>query len=301
MKEVKKMPRFKNGYLLFNGQAGQDSSEIALAKVVPTLATHCSQLTIVQTMSIEEFQEAILKTEAADVLFLLGGDGTLHTAIQVLETMKKVPAIGILPGGTCNDFARTLGIPLTLELAVESLVNGTVAPMDLSQINDRWFMNFAGVGLIADASENINPDLKSKYGKLSYFMSAIQSFKQSEPIPFQLHIDGVSYLEEAVMVLVMNGNSIGTHRFPLEIIDPSDGMLDIIVVQSSTMVAIREWYSLNQPHIVPDDLNNITHYRGKQISIKTSEPKKVDTDGEIYLETPLQIQLHPKKINFLIP
>ncbi|MET1012886.1 MAG: diacylglycerol kinase family lipid kinase, partial [Paenisporosarcina sp.] len=160
---------------------------------------------------------------------------------------------------------------------------------------------FAGVGLIADASENINPDLKSKYGKLSYFMSAIQSIKQSESIPFQLLIDGISYLEEAVMVLVMNGNSIGTHRFPLELIDPADGLLDIIVIQSSTIVAIREWYSLNRPNIVPDDLTNITHYRGQQISIKTNEPKKVDTDGEIYLKTPIQVQLHPKKIKFLVP
>jgi YegS/Rv2252/BmrU family lipid kinase len=295
------MPRFNHGYLLFNGMAGQESSEMALAKVVPILATHCKQLTIVQTMSVDEFQQAVISTENADVLFLMGGDGTLHTALQVLEKMNVVPVIGLLPGGTCNDFARTLEIPLTLEQAVDTLVNGEVTAMDVSQINDRWFMNFAGVGLIADASENINPDLKSKYGKLSYFMSAIQSFKQSEPMTFQLNIDGESYVEEAVMVLVMNGNSIGTHRFPLNMIDPTDGMLDVIVIQSSTMIAIREWYSLNQPNVVPDDLTNITHYRGQKISIKTSKPKKVDTDGEIYLETPIHIQMQPKKIKFLTP
>lgn len=295
------MPRFKHGVLLFNGHAGQDSAEQALSNVVPVIATHCHKLTIVQTLSPEEFKQACMDASYADVLFLMGGDGTLHTAVQVLEKIENFPIIGLLPGGTCNDFARTLGIPPFLKEAAEEIVNGVIKDVDLAQINEGLFMNFAGIGLIAEASENINPDLKGKYGKLSYFMSAFQSFKQSEPFPIHLEIDGITYKEQAVMLLVMNGKSIGTHRFPLDIIDPSDGQLDVVLIQSSTMTAIREWFSLSQPDVMPDDLMNVTHYIGKHIVIKTDEPKNVDMDGEIYLQTPVEIKVKPKAIRFLVP
>ena len=295
------MPRFKHGVLLFNGQAGQATAEQTLALVVPVIATHCHQLTIVQTFSAEEFKEACVKASYADVLFLMGGDGTLHTAVQVLENVDKFPIIGLLPGGTCNDFARTLGIPLSLKEAADQIANGIVKEIDIAQINDSLFMNFAGIGLITEASENINPDLKGKYGKLSYFMSAFQTFKQSEPFPIYLEIDGITYNEQAVMILVMNGKSIGTHRFPLDNIDPSDGVLDVLLIQSSTMLAIREWFSLAQPDVVPDDLMNVTHYSGKHIIIRTDEPKNVDTDGEIYLQTPVEIKIKPQSVQFLVP
>ncbi|EPD53114.1 YegS//BmrU family lipid kinase [Paenisporosarcina sp. HGH0030] len=295
------MSRFNHGVLLFNGQAGQDSEEEALSLVVPVIATHCHKLTIVQTLSPDEFKQACMDASYADVLFIMGGDGTLHTAVQVLEKIENLPIIGLLPGGTCNDFARTLDIPPFLKEAAETIVTGVVQDVDLAQINDGLFMNFAGIGLIADASENINPNLKEKYGKLSYFMSALQTFSQSEPFSIHLEIDGTTYNEEAVMLLVMNGKSIGTHRFPLDIIDPSDGQLDVVLIQSSTMAAIREWFSLNQPDIMPDDLKNVTHYTGKHIVIRTDEPKKVDTDGEIYLETPVEITVKPKSVRFLVP
>lgn len=295
------MPRFEQGVLLFNGQAGQESAEQSLSLVAPVLATHCHKLTIVQTLSVEEFKQACIDAAGADVLFLMGGDGTLHTAVQVLEHVENFPIIGLLPGGTCNDFARTLGISPSLQEAANEIANGLVQKFDIAQINEGLFMNFAGIGLITEASENINPELKEKYGKLSYFMSAFQTFKQNEPFPVHLDIDGISYHEEAVMVLVMNGKSVGTHRFPLEIIDPSDGVLDVLIIQSSTMLAIREWFSLAQPHIIPDNLSHVTHYSGQHIVIRTDEPKRVDTDGEIYMQTPIEIHVKPKFVQFLVP
>lgn len=295
------MPRFERATFLYNGKAGQATSEIALAEIIPTLAMQCKQLSIIQTLSPHEFQQECINASDNDVLFLMGGDGTLHTAIQVFNKVEHMPLIGILPGGTCNDFARTLNIPLSLSEAAISIVNGKIVDHDIAKINNNWYMNFAGVGLIVDASENINPDLKNKYGKLSYYISALQSFKESEPIPFTIEVDGHEYKENAVMALVMNGSSIGTHRFPLRDIDPTDGLLDVILIQTSTIIAIREWFSLNQPEVLPEHLQNVIHYSGKKVVIKTNEPKKVDTDGEIYLDTPITIDIHPRKIQFLVP
>ena len=295
------MPRFEKGVLVVNAEAGQSTAGHLLSLVVPALSRECRKLEIIQASSEEEFRTACIETAQEDILFLLGGDGTLHTAIQMLKEKDRMPVVGLLPGGTCNDFARTLGIPLSLSDAAEALVHGNVSEIDAAKINGHIFMNFAGIGLIAEASENIDPDLKARYGKLSYYFSAWQALKNSEPFKISLVIDGTHYTEEAVLMLVMNGNSIGTHRFPLETIDPSDGLLDIFLIQSSSINAIREWFSLSQTSPLTLDLVDVAHYNGTEVQIHTEEGKKVDTDGELYLTTPVSIEILPKAVRFLTP
>lgn len=296
------MPRFERSVLLYNGAAGASTNQEILPLVISALAGESKNLLLVQTETKEEFEAAcITYADSADVLFVAGGDGTVHSAVQALCTLDEAPVLGILPSGTCNDFARTLEIPLALGEAAEALVAGEVKRVDTALANQHSFLNFAGIGMITDASANIDPDLKERYGKLSYFMSALQTMRQAESFDVTLKIDGVYYSENAVAVLVMNGKSIGTHTFPLAEIDPTDGLLDIFIIQTSSIAAIREWFSLSQPGVATDDLEHITHFRGKNIVLTTEQEMEVDTDGEIYLTTPLDINIQPQHIKMLVP
>lgn len=296
------MPRFERSILLYNGAAGAATTDTVIPLAVPALARASKHLELIQTASPEEFEAACRNScNNADALFVAGGDGTVHIAVQVLSTMDAPPVLGILPSGTCNDFARTLEIPLLLDQAAETLAAGDIQDIDTAQINHRIFLNFAGLGLITDTSLNIDPDLKERYGKISYFMSALQTMRQSIPFAIHLEIDGVQSVEEGVAALIMNGKSIGTHMFPMDSISPSDGLLDVFIIQSSTLTAIREWFSLAKPDVTPDELEHIAHFQGQHIKIWTDEEKEVDTDGEIYLKTPLDIQIQPKKLQMLVP
>ncbi|PSL25070.1 YegS/Rv2252/BmrU family lipid kinase [Planomicrobium soli] len=296
------MPRFDRTVLLYNAQAGQSMSDAMISLTTPALAEESQAIELVQTNSPEEFTEACKQaSETADVLFVVGGDGTIHLAVQALSTLENPPILGILPGGTCNDFARTLEIPLTLDEAAAALVRGDIKEIDTARINGNAFLNFAGIGVITDASSNIDPHLKERYGKLSYFMSGLRSLRQAEPFTATVEIDGITHLEEGVLVLVMNGKSIGTHTVPLPLIDPTDGLLDVFIIQSSSISAVREWFSLSQPEILTDELEHVTHYQGRRISIRTEQEMDVDTDGEIYLKTPVEIKIEPKKLKMLVP
>jgi len=296
------MPRFERSVLLYNGAAGASTNQEILPLVIGPLAKASKNLTLVQTETKEEFEEACIRhADSADVLFVAGGDGTVHSAVQALCYLENAPILGILPGGTCNDFARTLDIPLALDEAAQALADGEIKNVDIALANNHSFLNFAGIGLITDASSNIDPNLKERYGKLSYFMSALQMMRQAESFVVNLEIDGIHYSENAVLVLVMNGKSIGTHAFPLAEIDPTDGLLDIFVIQTSSIAAIREWFSLSQPDITADELEHITHFKGKDIVLKTETDMDVDTDGEIYLKTPLEIKIQPQNIKMLVP
>lgn len=295
------MPRFHRSVLLYNGQAGASTSEELISLAVPVIARESKKLELIQTESEEDFIKACKATETADALFVAGGDGTVHLAVQALSEIENPPVLGILPSGTCNDFARTLQIPILLDEAAEELVRGDVKEIDTAQINGQSFLNFAGIGIITDASANIDAHLKEKYGKLGYFMGALQSMRQATPFSFTLDVDGTEFTDEAVLLLVMNGNSIGTHTFPLASIDPSDGLLDVFVIQTTSMAAILEWFSLSQPDTVPEELEHVNHFQGRQIIIRTAEEMDVDTDGEIYEKTPVKIAIQPKKLSMLVP
>lgn len=296
------MQKFKRSVLLYNGQAGASTAESVIAMAVPALASISEKLELVKTSNPEELIAACKKLAAdTDALFVAGGDGTIHDAVQALSDVADPPPLGIIPSGTCNDFARTLGIPMDLTLAAEALADSTVKEIDTANINGYSFLNFAGVGIITDASVNIDPHLKERYGKLSYFMSALQSMRQAEPFNMKISIDGVRHDENGVLALVMNGNSIGTHEFPIDSIDPADGLLDIFIIQNSSIAAIMEWFSLAKPNTHIEELEHIRQYQGKQIHIETETPMDIDTDGEIYLKTPAEIEILPKRLKMLVP
>ncbi len=296
------MAGFTHSVLLYNAKAGASTLDAVMGQAVPQLAASSKTLELIKTDSPEEMESACRSAaEHADALFVAGGDGTVHLAARVLSSIDNPPPLGILPSGTCNDFARTMNIPLYLDEAANSLSQGELKQVDTATINEGTFLNFAGIGLITDASVNIDPNLKERYGKLSYFMSAMQTMRQSELFDVSLSIDGQSYEEEAVLVLVMNGKSIGTHLFPMSDIDPEDGLLDVFIIQSSSFAAIREWFSLSKPHLTAEDLEHIIHLQGHDIDIRTNTPMDIDTDGEIYMQTPASIRVQPGKLNLLVP
>lgn len=296
------MPKFKRSILLYNGQAGASTPEAVIAMAVPALAAVSEKMELIQTNSPEEFRAACKELPVdVEALFVAGGDGTIHNAVQALSEVTAPPPLGIIPSGTCNDFARTLEIPMDLALAAEALIDGIIKEIDTANINNNFFLNFAGIGIITDASTNIDPQLKERYGKLSYFMSGLQSLRQTLPFPIHLKVDGVEHEENGVLALAMNGKSIGTHAFPMDSIDPSDGLLDVFIVQTSSIAAILEWFSLSKPDVPLEDLAHIRHYQGKKISLATEAPMDVDTDGEIYLQTPVDIEIMPKKLKMFVP
>src|SRR5690606_16410633 len=120
---------------------------------VPALAAASEKLVLVQTTSPEELAAACRDSIAgADAIFVAGGDGTIHDAVQALSEVPSPPPLGIIPSGTCNDFARTLEIPMDLALAAEALTDGIIKNIDTANINGFSYLNFAGIGIITDAS-----------------------------------------------------------------------------------------------------------------------------------------------------
>ncbi|WP_433746556.1 diacylglycerol/lipid kinase family protein [Falsibacillus pallidus] len=295
------MPEFKKGLLIYNGNAGNRDLAKNLQQTVPVLAEHLDELTLMKTKEAGDGERICREFGSQyDVLFIMGGDGTVHECINGVAALETPPVVGVLPGGTCNDFSRLLKVPQDLGAAAELAASGKVVQTDIGSVNNRYFSNFWGIGLISDTSENINASSKNLLGKISYYISAIQTVKEASPFSFTLTYDGQVLEDEAVMILVANGCFIGTNRVPLKKICADDGLLDILVIRNAGFALFKSLITQEEPTDMELEESDIIHLQAKEISVETDKPMKADMDGEVYDGTPARISIVPKKIPFIM-
>lgn len=252
------MQTFNRAIYLVNGNMDDAQIEQELNQTLPKLAASIKQLKIIQTNDLEELVSCSREAaEHIDLLIIHGGDGTIHQVINSIAPLPKRPTVAIIPGGTCNDFSRMLGLPQNLKKAAAVIADGKTASIDLGQYEDSYFLNFWGVGLIADASNNIDEDQKARLGVLSYFISTMRTVNQAEPFAFEMEIDGARLAGEAVMILVMNGRFIGTREFAGPDIRPDDGKLHVIFVKNSNLTSFKELLQIKQDKTVLSDLTEV--------------------------------------------
>lgn len=121
----------------------------------------------------DEIASDILRlAHEADALVLCGGDGTLNGAASaVIETGLPM---GILPMGTANDLARTLGVPDDLEKAADLIAAGGMRAIDVGLVNERPFFNVASIGMSVELARSLTPDLKRRWGRLGYAVAGMR-------------------------------------------------------------------------------------------------------------------------------
>src|SRR5215208_2938680 len=134
-----------------------------------------------------------------DAVFTLGGDGTAMEVVGCLSG-SGLP-VGILPGGTGNLIARTLGIPLDVRRAVPALLAGDEARIDLGRLGDgRRFAFAAGVGIDARMIEETSARLKLRLGVLAYAITAARAVLRRETFVARVVVDGEAHEREAAAV-----------------------------------------------------------------------------------------------------
>lgn len=295
--------RWKKGMLIYNKNAGNDKLERNLGGCLPVLAPHIDEFLILQTKQKGDACRYCFEYgEEMDVVFVLGGDGTVHECINGLSPLQKRPLFGILPGGTCNDFSRTLKIPQNVRQAAEALVNGKVRPIDIGKSNNDYFSNFWGVGLISDASNNIDEQEKSRFGKIGYLLSAVRTIGGNAPFSYKIEYDGNFIEGEAVMILVLNGCFIGTNLLPFPMIRPDDGLFGVAILENANLGAFLEIIAMKRSwtQSMSSD-SGVTYLQAGTLTIESKRPLDVDMDGENYRQTPSRIKVLAHHFSVLTP
>jgi diacylglycerol kinase (ATP) len=176
--------------------------------------------------------------EGVERLLVAGGDGTMHYAVQGLAGTSC--ALGVIPLGSGNDLAGTLGAPPDLDAAVERAVSGEIRRIDLVRVGETVSVSYAGVGFDSEVTRYAN-EVKFLRGPLIYFYSVIHTLITFVPPRMRVVWDGGEF-EGKVMFAVVNNLPRfggGMRIAPDARID--DGLLDLVIVKEipkSTLLSV---------------------------------------------------------------
>ena len=106
-----------------------------------------------------------------EAVVVAGGDGSLNHTVQLLAGTDT--ALGVLPLGTANVWAREIGIPLDIRRATDVLLHGETLRIDLGQANGRYFIAIAGVGFDASVTRMVRPATKRRLGMFAYIVAGV--------------------------------------------------------------------------------------------------------------------------------
>ncbi|MBI5974039.1 diacylglycerol/lipid kinase family protein [Staphylococcus canis] len=297
--------RYKHGLLFYHQHSGLNKIHEGLGEVTTALTQLCQRFSIQLSENegdIEKYCREIKENqnpENIDVLFILGGDGTVNELINgVLQNELDIP-IGVIPGGTFNDFAKTLNLSPKAGQASEDLLSATPESYDVIKIGDRYALNFAGVGLMVQNAENVEGKSKDIFGKLSYVTSTLKTL--ANPIEFEYHleIDGETYTGTTAMILIANGRFIGGTKVPMSEISPSDGQLETFIFNSHSISILKDLFSLKDSMTWNEIPENIQFIPSHKITMKTDPEMSVDVDGEINITTPITLEVVPNAVRLL--
>jgi diacylglycerol kinase (ATP) len=234
-----------------------------------------------------------------DAVFTLGGDGTVMEVIGTLAH-SDIP-IGVLPGGTGNLIARVLGIPLGVGKAVDVLLDGDEARIDLGSIGGHRFAFAAGVGVDATMVESTTPILKGRFGILAYFWTGARAALKHERFTVTATVDGTRHERLATMVMVANFGAVFRDLITLGPgIRQDDGLLDLCVFSPKGLRdSVRVTWRLLRKDFRTDPC--MLYTAGRSLRIETDPPRPVQADGDLVGMTPFDVVVEPLAAHVLVP
>lgn len=233
----------------------------------------------------------------APMIIVGGGDGSLSGTVDDLVDRDCVFAL--LPLGTANSFARTLGIPLDLPGAVRTIAEGKRRRIDLGMIDDDYFANCAAMGLSPMIGATVPHKLKRYLGRVGYLSWAIYCLARFRP--FKLSVDDGKQKRTVWATEVRIAN--GSYHGGVELVESAEVDSGEIVVQAvvgrSMAPLLWDWFS--KFFKVPARARMTEEFRGPRLVIDTKPRLKISIDGEVLAKTPVIASVAGRAIEVVVP
>lgn len=234
----------------------------------------------------------------APMVIIGGGDGTLSSAVDYFVGTDTVFAV--LPLGTANSFARTLGLPLDLEGAIEAIVRGRRRQIDLGIINGDYFANAAALGLSPLIADTVPHGLKRYLGMAGYLIWAVRVAFRFQP--FRLHItldDGSVEKCWATEARIANGRFHGG----VELVESQRLDSGEMVIQAVTGKSLMHlaWSWFATLFKLRSRAQTVSEWRGRKMILDARPRQKISIDGEIAARTPVTIEVARGAIEVAAP
>ena len=242
-----------------------------------------------EVVEAKEFGDVIRGAAGTvDTVLVAGGDGSLSAALPALLETKL--ALGILPMGTANNLARTLGLPTDLAAAARVVGGGRLRHIDIGVANDRVFFTTASLGLSVRITEELSGEAKQRFGMLAYALTTLRLVREARPFHVDIVADGLAVRSRTVQVVVGNGRFYGQGLQVAQDASIDDATLDLYSLE------VRHWWRL--PLLAPalkrgvqGKKRDVLTLSAHEIELRTRVPHQLDLDGEVAGTTPVTFRV----------
>ena len=240
------------------------------------------------------------RAAGSDLVVLGGGDGTMNAAAEAL--LETGLPLAILPLGTGNDLARTLGVPLDPLAAAEVAARGVTRRIDLGRVNDKHFFNVASIGLSVRVAEALTGEVKRRLGTFGYPVTVYRVLKEGRAFRAEIRPagDDAPLALDAIQLAVGNGRFYGGGLVVDERAEIDDRLLHLYALRPWPLwlLAARALAFRRGQH---DDPGAVEALAGRTFEVVTDRPMRVNTDGEITTRTPARFSVVPAALEVLVP
>lgn len=285
--------------IVLNDDAG---SGIVQQRVKQLIGHYPGDMFTLYLVAGEETMAAILCRIKSGKVFVVGGDGSVNAAIHVIMTYNLDIELGIIPAGTVNDFAVYLGISVSRKALKSYLVSKNLIHSDVAQINNRYFINVAAVGYVADVGFAVSRNHKRLFGRLAYYVKGtIDAFaKLNELKTYDLIIDGNMRRLEALMLIVLNSSSLGGLQRFNPYANLTDGLFELYLIKRVNPArGLMIFFDiLMGEHAKNPEIEKIQF---RDLKIASEQKLCMDIDGEKGNELPVHIQVLEGRLKLIVP
>ncbi|MBQ3717657.1 MAG: diacylglycerol kinase family lipid kinase [Paludibacteraceae bacterium] len=266
---------------------------------------------IMQTLDAEQWLPNIAFTEYAghaselayqyarmgfDAVVAVGGDGTVNEVARGLKNSQT--ALGIIPMGSGNGFARHLNIPIKPQKAIEMINHSEPISVDYGLANGRLFVSTCGTGFDAVVADHFAGS--NKRGFATYFQNVLKEVFSYQPQTYHLVGDGIDLTHKAFLITFANANQWGYEALIAPKASVQDGKMDIMLMSShailgSASLALRLFAgSIDDSHFM-DTL------RAKEITLERENQAPFHIDGDpVEMEKDIHIKIVPDGLRVLV-
>lgn len=298
-------PRWR---LILNGKSAGDE---ALREAVAALREAGVRLDVRVTWEGGDAERYVAEAiaEGVDAIVAGGGDGTLSEVATTLahrdEDAAALPALGLLPLGTANDFAGAAGIPEQPDAALGLLREAPAVPIDLLRLQadgaTRWVANLASGGFGTEVTTETHEGLKKLLGGLAYVLTGLAKLGRIEPLRARLHGPGLDWRGDFIALGIGNGRQAGGGQAlcPQALVD--DGLLDLTIVpplEGELLATVGTALGAGREAALE---RVALRRRLPWIAIEAEAPLTLNLDGEPVEATAFRIDCVPGRLRMHLP
>ena len=292
--------------LLINPTAGRGAAGRRLPRIVALLEGAGIDIEVIESTAVGDVEgkaRELVRSGCRKVV-VAGGDGSVHEAVNGILNGGGDAALGVIPAGTGNDFAKAASITLDWESAARQLAariadGSDSRPIDIGRMNDRYFANGAGIGLDAKVTK-IARSYRVPIGELVYLLAIFRTMLDDIATP-EIHIesDGFEWDGPLTLANISNGPWIGGmfHIAPMAAND--DGQLELLVAAPVSRLRIMKLLPLliGGKHM---DEPEISHAAVSHVRLSASDPVPSHLDGEVQpMQSEFDIEILPGALRVL--